>query len=160
MPRTQATLETPDGRPQAYVFTPDTSDGPWPAVLFFMDGRGIRPALFEMGERIAKAGYYVLLPDLFYRAGPYESPGPRAFSEDPELRKQWAAKYTSSVTKERARSDTHAFLDFLAKQPQVSSPFDRHDRLLHGRWLVAIGGGQLSGPRDRCSVVPRRQPRE
>jgi carboxymethylenebutenolidase len=46
--------------------------GPWRGVLFFMDGIGIRPALFEMGEKLASAGYYVLLPELFYRGGPYE----------------------------------------------------------------------------------------
>ena len=39
--------------------------GPWPAVLFFMDGPGIRPALFEMAERLVGHGYYVVLPDLF-----------------------------------------------------------------------------------------------
>jgi carboxymethylenebutenolidase len=100
---------------------PNSSAGSWPAVLFFMDGRGIRPALFEMAARIANAGYYVLLPDLFYRAGPYETPDPQAFSKDPELRKRWSEKYIASVTKERARSDTRAFLDFLAEQPQVSS---------------------------------------
>jgi carboxymethylenebutenolidase len=116
------------------VFTPSTGDAPWPAVLFFMDGRGIRPALFEMGERIAEAGYYVLLPDLFYRSGPYESPGARAFSEDLELRKQWSTTYIAKVTKERARSDTRAFLDFLAKQPQVSS------RLI-GTTGYCLGGG-------------------
>ncbi len=37
-----------------------------------MDGLGIRPALFDMGERMAAHGYFVLLPDLFYRAGRYE----------------------------------------------------------------------------------------
>jgi dienelactone hydrolase len=53
-----------------------------------MDGRGLRPALFDMGERLADACYYVLLPDLFYRGGPYEAPAPDAFSRDPEFRKQ------------------------------------------------------------------------
>ena len=31
-----------------------------------MDGLGIRPAMLEVGERLATHGYYVLLPDLYY----------------------------------------------------------------------------------------------
>ncbi|HEY2027727.1 MAG TPA: dienelactone hydrolase family protein, partial [Myxococcales bacterium] len=63
-------IETKDGKCPAYVFKPQGA-GPWPAILFFMDGIGIRPALFEMAEKMAGHGYYVLLPDLFYRSGPY-----------------------------------------------------------------------------------------
>ena len=61
-------LRTEDGTCPAHVFSPETP-GRWPGVLFFMDGIGIRPALFEMGERMASAGYHVLLPDLYYRTG-------------------------------------------------------------------------------------------
>ena len=122
MPHRTLTIETKDGRPDAHVFTPDRGAGPWPAVLFFMDGRGIRPALFEMGQRLANAGYYVLLPDLFYRGGPYEAPGPNAFTQDPEFRKRWQAQYMSTVTPANARADTQVFLEFLAKQKEVSGP--------------------------------------
>jgi carboxymethylenebutenolidase len=40
----------------SYVFRPQGS-GPWPGVLVFIDGVGIRPAIFEVGERIAAHGY-------------------------------------------------------------------------------------------------------
>jgi carboxymethylenebutenolidase len=69
------------------VFRPPGS-GPWPAVLFYMDGIGIRPALFDMGERIAAHGYHVILPDLFYRSGPYEPMDARRLFADPELQKR------------------------------------------------------------------------
>ncbi len=36
-----------------------------------MDAGGIRPTLVDMAQRLADAGYAVLLPDLFYRYGPY-----------------------------------------------------------------------------------------
>jgi carboxymethylenebutenolidase len=49
-------IETRDGVCPSYV-----DRGPWPAVLVFMDGVGIRPAMLEMGERIAAEGYLVLL---------------------------------------------------------------------------------------------------
>lgn len=119
MPRRSVTIATRDGRCPASVFTPAAGAGPWPAVLVFMDGRGIRPALFELGERLASHGYYVLLPDLFYRAGPYEAPTAQQFSDDPELRNRFRAKYMSTAGHANAKSDTEAFLAFLAEQGEV-----------------------------------------
>ncbi len=115
------TIETRDGLSPASIFVPKAGKGPWPAVLVFMDGRGIRPALLELGERIASAGYFVLLPDLFYRAGPYTAPAGDAFTRDPELRKRWQSTYMATATKANVRSDTEAFLSFLAARPEVSS---------------------------------------
>jgi carboxymethylenebutenolidase len=122
MTHTKHSIETKDGRAEGYVFKPSSGRGPWPGVLVFMDARGIRPAFFEIGQRIADTGYYVLVPDLFYRGGPYEAPAPKAFAENPEFRKQWFAKYIAPLTPENARSDTRAYLEFLATQPDVSSP--------------------------------------
>ncbi len=116
------TITTADGRCEASVFRPASGAGPWPAVIVFMDGIGIRPALFEIGERIAAHGYYVLLPDLFYRAGPYEAVDAKKLFGDPEVRAAWAAKFISAVSQEKVREDTRAFLDFLAAQPDVLQP--------------------------------------
>ena len=68
MSHEQLSIRTREGDCPAHVFTPEGS-GPWPAAIFYMDGLGIRPTLFEMGQRLADGGYVVLLPDLFYRAG-------------------------------------------------------------------------------------------
>jgi carboxymethylenebutenolidase len=43
--------------------------GAHPAVIFFMDAPGIREELRDMARRLASAGYYVMLPNLYYRAG-------------------------------------------------------------------------------------------
>ena len=43
--------------------------GPYPAVCFLMDAHGIREELRDMARRLATVGYYVLLPNLYYRAG-------------------------------------------------------------------------------------------
>jgi carboxymethylenebutenolidase len=116
------------------VFRPDIGKGPWPAVLVYQDGRGVRQALFELGQRIASAGYLVLLPDLFYRAGPFTPPDPVQFANDAELRKQWQTKYMATATKSNVRSDTEAFLDYLAEEPDVSS-------LAVGTTGYCMGGG-------------------
>lgn len=49
-----------------YIVYPD-KDGPFPIVLLLMDAPGIRQELYDMASRIASCGYYVLLPNLYYR---------------------------------------------------------------------------------------------
>jgi carboxymethylenebutenolidase len=110
-------IATRDGKCPSYVFRPSGS-GPWPAVLVFMDGIGIRPAMLELGERLATHGYFVLLPDLFYRSGPYEPMDAKAIFSDPEARKVLAAKF-GLATPANIMSDTSAFLSWLAEQPDV-----------------------------------------
>ncbi|WP_441287710.1 dienelactone hydrolase family protein [Sorangium sp. KYC3313] len=134
MSRATVTLKTRDGQTDASVFRPDSGKGPWSAVLVYQDGLGIRPALFELGERIAQGGYLVLLPDLFYRGGPYQAPDAETFSGDPEFRKQWYEKYIATATKANVRSDTEAFLAFLAAEPDVRS-------LSIGTTGYCMGGG-------------------
>jgi carboxymethylenebutenolidase len=121
MTRATVKIHTKDGISDASVFRPD-GQGPWPGVLFFMDGIGIRQALFDMGERIARHGYFVLLPDLFYRAGPYVSPDPKKLFSDPEVRAAWSSKFISAASQANAKLDTAAFLDFLSAQPDVKQP--------------------------------------
>jgi carboxymethylenebutenolidase len=111
-------IKTKDGLCPSYVYRP-TGEGPWPAVLVFMDGLGIRPAMLEVGERLATYGYFVLLPDLFYRSGPYEPMDPRAVFTDPEKRKTLMEKFFAHATQANVMSDTRAFLDYLAGQPDV-----------------------------------------
>jgi carboxymethylenebutenolidase len=84
-----------------------------------MDGLGIRPAMLEIGERLATHGYFVLLPDLFYRSGAYEPMDPHAIFTDPAKRKILMEKFFALATQANIMSDTHAFLDYLAAQPDV-----------------------------------------
>ena len=67
----QVEIRTQDGACATHVVTPD-GEGPWPAAILYMDAGGIRPALADMARRLAAGGYLVLLPDLFYRYGPYD----------------------------------------------------------------------------------------
>jgi carboxymethylenebutenolidase len=111
-------IETKDGTCPSYVYRPSGS-GPWPAVLIFMDGLGIRPAMLEIGERLASYGYFVLLPDLFYRSGQYEPMDPHVVFADPEQRKTLMERFFALATAANIMSDTRAFLDYLAAQPDV-----------------------------------------
>jgi len=106
-----------EGTAGAYVSHP-AGPGPWPPVIFFMDGLGVRPALFEMADRLASHGYYVLLPNMFWRSGAFAPFDPKAvFAGGPEMER--LMKILGAVTEEAAMSDTETFLAFLARQPQV-----------------------------------------
>lgn len=110
--RTDIRIQTPDGACRSFVFRPEGA-GPWPAVLFYMDGLGIRPTLFEMCQEIADAGYLVLLPDLFYRAGAYAPVDPREIFGDEKKRQEFFGKYARSTGNLQASQDTAAFLAYL-----------------------------------------------
>lgn len=118
MSRTDVSIETRDGSARAFTFTPSSGEGPWPAVIFYMDAPAIRPALFEMSQRLADAGYFVLLPDMFWRAGPYEPIDIKSIKSDEERRALFG-KFFATTSPEKGMSDTAAFLDFLTAQPQV-----------------------------------------
>ena len=45
-------IKTRDGLYASYVYRP-AAGAPWPAVLAYMDGLAIRPAMLELGERLA-----------------------------------------------------------------------------------------------------------
>jgi carboxymethylenebutenolidase len=114
----EVTIAMPEGEARAFTFHPQ-GDGPWPGVLFFMDAPAIRPALFGMCERLASHGYFVLLPDMFWRLGPYP---PRDMTNLPasvEERGKIFATMMASTNPEKSARDTGVFLDFLARQPQV-----------------------------------------
>ncbi|MET1116529.1 MAG: dienelactone hydrolase family protein [Comamonas sp.] len=70
MPVEHVVLPTPDGKCPTDVLTP-AGAGPWPAVIFYGDAGGMRPAMRDMARQLADAGYLVVLPDLYYRFGPY-----------------------------------------------------------------------------------------
>jgi carboxymethylenebutenolidase len=119
MSRAAVAITTPDGTCPASVFTPDSGNGPWPGVIFFMDGLGIRPAIWEMGQRLANGGYAVLMPDLFYRAGPYEPMIPSEMFGDPAKREVLMKKFIGSLDRDKKISDAGAFIDFLDARSDV-----------------------------------------
>ncbi len=59
-------IQTTDGKMNSYVYYPDEG-GPFPVVLMYMDSAGVREALADVCRRLASAGYYVVMPNLYYR---------------------------------------------------------------------------------------------
>ena len=109
-----------EGDCRAYFFTPP-GDGLWPGVLFFMDGFGLRPTIAEMAQRVADAGYAVLLPDLFYRHGRYDPIDVRAAFASGDMRQAVFDRVGTSPTVPMVLADAPAFAAFLRAQPQVAA---------------------------------------
>lgn len=122
MEPTTVDVPTSDGTADAYLVRPD-GDGPFPAVLVFMDAFGLRPRLAEMAERIASRGYLVLVPNLFYRAGRAPLTDLSGLA-DPEQRGAIFGQlmpFIRALTPEVIRRDAGAYLDFLAARHDVAS---------------------------------------
>jgi carboxymethylenebutenolidase len=96
-------VTTPEGEMKTFVFHPQY-EGPHPVVLYLMDAPSIRPALEDMASRLASAGYYVMLPYLFYRGGPFRQLGKS--DEDMHARRELMA----TVTPNNIVSDAEALL--------------------------------------------------
>jgi len=64
-------IATKDGAMETFIVHPERG-GAYPVVMLMMDAPGIREELRMMARRLATVGYYVLLPNLYYRAGVME----------------------------------------------------------------------------------------
>jgi carboxymethylenebutenolidase len=60
-------ITTRDGVMNTFVTHPEEG-GPFPVVFFYMDAPGKREELHDMARRLGTAGYYVILPNLYYRS--------------------------------------------------------------------------------------------
>ncbi len=103
-------IETGEGTMTTFVFHPEEG-GPYPVVLYLMDAPGIRPALRDMASRLATAGYYVMLPYLFYRGGPYREFG--LSDEDMHARRD----LMRTVSRAGIVNDAAALLAFAEQEP-------------------------------------------
>ncbi|MEU9645183.1 dienelactone hydrolase family protein [Streptomyces sp. NPDC048188] len=118
---TDVDIPTDDGTADAYLTHP-ADGGPHPAVLLYMDAFGLRPRLRAMADRLAGAGYTVLVPNVFYRSGRapvVELPG----FIDPQARPdifQRLGPIMKSLTPDRAVRDADAYLEWLARAPEAA----------------------------------------
>ncbi len=111
-------IKTRDGICPSYVYRP-ASGGPWPAVLVYMDGLAIRPRCSSSASGSPPTATTCCCPTCFYRSGPYEPMDPHAVFSDPAKRKVLMEKFFAHATQAAIMSDTVAFLDHLAAQPDV-----------------------------------------
>jgi carboxymethylenebutenolidase len=134
-------IKTNDGVMNTYVFQPD-ADGPYPIVIFYMDAPGLREELCDMCRRIASVGYFVMLPNMFYRKT-------RAFDFDPtritdpayvgKLEEMWTN--VRSLSPSLIAEDTRAMLAFAGGEAAASKgKIGVVGHCMSGRYAFAMAG--------------------
>ena len=114
-------LTTADGAMDSYTFRPAT-EKPLPAVIVYMDAFGIRPDLDSMAQRLADAGYFVIVPNLYYRSGAFEPFDPRKVFGGDEAERVRFRGMIDSLDNTAVMRDTAAVLEYLARTPEVRQP--------------------------------------
>ena len=105
-------IATKDGAMNTFITRPD-GDGPYPVVVFLMDAPGKREELHDMARRIATVGYYVLLPNLYYRTA-------REFVMAPDKREEMFS-HMNALTNVMVCEDIQVLFDHAAADPAAGA---------------------------------------
>jgi carboxymethylenebutenolidase len=108
-------ITTKDGVMPAFVTHPEEG-GPFPVVFFYMDAPGKREELHDMARRLGTVGYYVVLPNLYYRTSLEENMDLTA----PNAREHMFS-LMRSLTDELIARDTAAMFELIDKDPQADA---------------------------------------
>src|SRR5919204_299517 len=106
-------VKTPDGTADCYFVHPAT--GTAPAVLLWPDIFGLRPAMRQMGKRLAESGYSVLVVNPFYRVKKAPTADNGAATPIPQL-----LPLAQALTETVQMTDAKAFIGWLDRQPAVA----------------------------------------
>ena len=109
-------MTTKYGKMPAFVACPDEA-GSFPAIILYMDAPGFREELCNMARRIAKNGYFCVLPDMYYRLGMIRFDIPRRTDEMSVLIKG----AMNSLTTELVAEDTAGILAFIDSQDKAKT---------------------------------------
>jgi carboxymethylenebutenolidase len=96
-------IQTKDGVMNTFVTHPE-EEGPHPLVVFLMDAPGKREELHDMARRLGSVGYYVMLPNLYYRRL-------REFDKESSTR-EIMFQHMDSLTNAMVCEDIQVLLDF------------------------------------------------
>ena len=108
-----------DGSIDAHVFTPNSAEGPLPAVVLFTDIGGLRSCYHEKAQQVADNGYAVLMPNVYYRSvrGTVVPEG-KSF-RDPDVRPTLFG-YAGQLTPEAQSRDFAALLKCIDDEPEFA----------------------------------------
>ena len=114
----QIDIPTKDGKTTTFISHPERG-GPFPVILFYMDAPGIREELRDMARRLATSGYYVMLPNMYYRAGAMELGPINPDPESPERKRMFELMH--SLTIPLVMEDTKALLAYAGIQKAANT---------------------------------------
>src|SRR5271166_5588940 len=129
-------ITTADGQMETFICRPERG-GPFPAVLLLMDAPGTREELRDMARRLGTVGYYVLLPNLYYRAGCDTIFGPDVLEQGSAERERMRAVRTK-MTIPPVMDDVAAMLGFVDGHAAVRrGPVGAHGYCMSGPYALA-----------------------
>src|SRR5438874_3135515 len=129
-------IATNDGAMETLICHPERG-GPYPAVLLLMDAPGIREELRDMARRLGTVGYYVLLPNLYYRAGRDTIYGPDVLEHGSAEHARMRAVRTK-MTIPPVMDDVAAMLAFIDRQQAAKQgPVGAHGYCMSGPYALA-----------------------
>ena len=129
-------IATPDGAMETFICRPERG-GPFPPVLLLMDAPGVREELRDMARRLGTVGYYVLLPNLYYRAGRDTIFGPDVLEQGSAERERMRAVRTK-MTIPPVMDDVDAMLAFIGGEKDArTGPVGAHGYCMSGPYALA-----------------------
>src|ERR1700709_610327 len=127
-------VTTKHGRMPAFAACPD-GEGPFPAVIFYMDAPGTREELRNMARRIARHGYFCILPDMYYRIGTVLFDLPRRTDAMSAV----IRASMNSLTNELVTDDTSAMLGWLDANDRVKpGPVGCVGYCMSGQYITTV----------------------
>ena len=149
-------IKTAAGVMDAFVTHPE-ENGPFPAVILYMDIWGVREELYDIGRRVGTVGYYCLVPDFYYRAAKrlhfeFRNEKNQTISINRlEGEKLCEIQARPKLTNQMVLDDTGAILKFLDGAARRRGSH----RFLHG-WPLCDGRGRdLPGTFHRVGFAAR-----
>ncbi len=144
-------IQTGDGLMNTFITYPEEG-GPFPVVLFYMDAPGKREELHDMARRIGTAGYYVVLPNLYYRTE-------RNFVIDASDATRAHMFELMNFDQQPPRQRRHAGDSRFSRWRGTRElGADRLRRLLHERTVRSVRCGRICAADGGRGVVLRRAP--
>ena len=129
-------IATTDGAMETFICRPERG-GPFPAVMLLMDAHGVRDELRDMARRLGTVGYYVLLPNLYYRAGKDTKYGPDVLTHGSAEHGRMRAVRTK-MTIPPVMEDVAALIAFVDSQKESrKGPVGAHGYCMSGPYALA-----------------------
>jgi carboxymethylenebutenolidase len=152
-------IATKDGAMETFIVHPERG-GPHPAIFLMMDAPGVREELRMMARRLATVGYYVMLPNLYYRAGRDTLYGPDVLTHGSAEHARMRAVRTK-MTIPPVMADVATMLDFVAGQSAAKpGPAGIHGYCMSGPYALAAAARFPDLARQRCRGKPAPQSRQ
>jgi carboxymethylenebutenolidase len=129
-------IATDDGAMNTFVCHPEEG-GPFPAIFFFHDAPGIREELFEMARRIGTSGYYVIMPNIFYRSARHVVIDGNRADVEGAYDRALMLEMILSISNAMAVDDARAVLATVAKDSAAKSgPIGAVGYCMGGRFAI------------------------